>query len=40
MEQIVELLMDCDQNSLYAPLLTVELKTLAPFLAIFNTLAH
>jgi len=40
MEQIAELLMDCDQNSLYALLLIVELKTLTPFSTIFNTHAH
>jgi hypothetical protein len=40
MEQIVELLVECDQNHVSTPLLTTELETLAPFLTISNTFAH
>jgi hypothetical protein len=32
--------MDLDQNLVFAPLLTVELKTLAPFWAISNIPTH
>jgi len=40
MEQIVVLLVDHGQNLIYAPLLTNELKTLAPSWAISNAPAH
>ncbi len=40
MELIIELLVDRDQNFVYAPLLTVELEILVPFWAISNILAH
>jgi hypothetical protein len=40
MEQIVVLLVDLDQNPIFAPLLIVELETLALFWAIYDTPAH
>jgi hypothetical protein len=40
MEQITKLLVDHDQNLVSSPLLTTELESLAPFWAIFETLAH
>jgi hypothetical protein len=40
MEQIAELLMDCDQNPIFTPLLITKLETLGPFWAIFNTPTH
>jgi len=40
MEHIIVLLVDPNQNHILVPLLIVELETLAPSWAIFNTLAH
>jgi hypothetical protein len=39
-EHIVELLVDRDQNLIFAPLLTAKLKILAPFWAIFDNPTH
>jgi hypothetical protein len=36
MEHVVGLMVDLGQNPVYVPLLTIELKTLAPFWTIFN----
>jgi hypothetical protein len=40
MEHIVILLVDLGQNHVYVPLFVVELETLAPSQAIFDTLTH
>jgi hypothetical protein len=40
MEQIVELLVNCDQNHVSTPLLTIKLETLTHFLTISDTFAH
>jgi len=40
MEQIVVLLVDPSQNLAYAPVLTIKLKTLAPYLAIVDVPTH
>jgi len=40
MEQIVVLLVDPNQNLVFAPLLIVKLKTLAPSLAVFDVPTH
>jgi hypothetical protein len=39
-EQIVGLVVDPNQNLVFIPLLTIELQTLAPFLAISNNPIH
>jgi hypothetical protein len=40
MEQIVVLMVDPGQNLVFAPLLTIELETLAPSWTISHALAH
>ncbi len=40
MGQIVKLLVDHDQNPIYAPLQTAKLEILAPFLIIFDIPTH
>jgi hypothetical protein len=40
MEQIVVLLVDFNQNLVYAPMLTVQLETLTPSWAIFDGPTH
>jgi hypothetical protein len=40
MEQIIKLLVDLDQNLVFAPLLIVVLETLDPSWAISNVHAH
>jgi hypothetical protein len=40
MEQITVLLVDPDQNLIFAPVLIIELETLAPFWAISNAPTH
>jgi len=40
MEHIVKLLVDHDQNLVFAPLLIIELGILAHFWAIYDILAH